>query len=121
MAGSFGAAGFAVVARGNAVAVGRAESSYFQRVFDRGLKCVDASLELVLLGVAERCGRGSGALLRGRRGRGLGQGVKGRLDFRVLVRRRDCELFERGVTVCRSRRKVVKVAVELGHQVVGCM
>ena len=70
MAGAFSSAGLAVAAHGNAVAVGGAESSYLPLVLDCGLERADAPLELALLGVAKRRGRGSGASRRGRRGCG---------------------------------------------------
>ena len=45
VAGCFGAASFAVVARRDAVAVGGAEAPHFPTIFDRGLERFDALLE----------------------------------------------------------------------------
>ena len=65
MACAFSFTGRAVVARGNAVAVGGVESSYLPRILDRGLARADAPLELTFFGVAERHGRGFDASRRG--------------------------------------------------------
>ena len=60
--GTFGAAGFAVVAGGDAVAVGGAEAPHYPAVFDHGLKRLDPSFKPAIFRVGEGLRRGSGTV-----------------------------------------------------------